>query len=308
MKLQILVSQQNQPVKTLKNLLDSIKIQQGIDFNDIEVLLGTDSEEIDLSEFFLASFPYSIKYKKYDSDVCQKLLDEATAEYVMFCSPDSMFMSALGIYSLFAYMQKGFDILITSSVKETQDAKTGYVKYVPYSDNKYIHGKVYRRRHLVDNKIVWKDEDFDTSLFNLLARETAKTKEECKIPIYLWRNDENELSSYPKVIQSNDCLVKEFIARNLYNKAKYQVGFMVYNTYFMLNKSVWLDPMNAKYRYEAETSFKKYYKKTKDLFGSLDLIDRGYIITNIRKQVQSEGLLLEKFTFDDWIEHIEGLE
>ena len=44
------------------------------------------------------------------------------------------------------------------------------------------------------------------------------------------------------------------------------------------------------------------------IFGSLDLIDRGYIITNIRMQVQSEGLLLEKFTFDDWIEHIEELE
>ena len=308
MKLQILVSQQNQSEKVLRNLLDSIRIQQGIDFSEIEVLLGTDDDEVNLSDFFLASYPYSIQYTRYDSNVWQRLLDEATAEYVMLCNPDCIFMSALGFYTLFAYMQKGFDILTLGGIKEVYDTKTDNVRYLPYTDNKYIHGKVYRRRHLVDKKIVWQAEDFDTSLFNLLARETAMTKEICKSSIYLWKDSIDDLRTYPNTIESNAHLIKELLTRNLYNKAKYQIGFLVYNTYFMLNKSTWLDPMNAKYRYETEKKFKQYYKKHKELFNTLDQTDKGFIISNILKQAQFEGLLLVNFTFEDWMNHIEELD
>ena len=45
----------------------------------------------------------------------------------------------------------------------------------------------------------------------------------------------------------------------------------IYNTYFMLNKPLWLDPMNAKYRYEAEKGFQRYYKKHKECLHNIFL-------------------------------------
>ena len=194
MKLQILVPQYDEPAAVIKNLLESIRVQQGIDFNDIEVVIGNDGTEPNLAAFFLKAFPYSIQYKHYEhsgpAGTRQHLLDEATAEYVMFCDADDMFMSVLGLYTIFAYIKNGFDALITDFMEETKNTKTGEMRYFTHHhDDRFVHGKVYRRRHLIDNKIVWhKDIEYhEDGTFNILAIETAKIKEFCKIPLYLWK-------------------------------------------------------------------------------------------------------------------------
>ena len=65
--------------------------------------------------------------------------------------------------------------------------------------------------------------------------------------------------------------------------------------------------MNAKYRYETEKCIKDYFLKHKDLFFSVDPKVRNHIIAGTKRRVLKEGVLLEKFTFDDWIKYIEGL-
>ena len=35
---------------------------------------------------------------------------------------------------------------------------------------------------------------------------------------------------------------------------------------------------------------------------------RNHIIAGTKRRVLKEGVLLEKFTFDDWIRHIEGMK
>lgn len=324
MKLQILVPQYNEPAEVLKNLLDSIKIQQGIDFNDIEVLIGNDGGEANLAEFFLTAYPYSIQYRQYEhsgpAGTRQKLFDEATADYVMFCDADDMFLSVLALYTIFAYLQKGVDALVVDFIEEIKDRKTGRINYfVHHNDDKFVHGKVYRRRHLIDNKIVWYAdiEHHEDSAYNLLALGTAKVKDYCKQSLYLWKwRDESicradplyVLKTYPRMIYSNANLVTDFISRNLYDKAKFHLGVLVYNTYYMLNSPAWLDPMNAKYRYETEKCFKEYYAKFKDLFNRINPDMRNQIISGIKRRVMSEGITLEKFTFDEWIDHIEELD
>ena len=110
------------------------------------------------------------------------------------------------------------------------------------------------------------------------------------------------------MIYSNACLVQDFIDRNMLDKAKFQVGSMIYNTYFTLNKPIWLDPMNAEYRYKTEKCFKEYYNKHKDLFNRIDPRTRNTLIAGIKRRVLNEGVMLEKYTFDTWIKHIEELE
>jgi hypothetical protein len=90
-------------------------------------------------------------------------------------------------------------------------------------------------------------------------------------------------------------------------EAKYYTAMLVYGTYFMLNKPIWLDPMNAQYRYETEKSFQEYYRNHRALFLSVDPKVRNRIIAGTKRRVLNEGVILEKFTFDEWIRHIEGM-
>ena len=110
------------------------------------------------------------------------------------------------------------------------------------------------------------------------------------------------------MIYSNSWLVKDFLDRGMVEEARYYTTILIYGTYFMLNKPIWLDHMNAKYRYETEKCFQNYYRKHRDLFFSVDPKVRNHIIAGTKRRVLKEGVLLEKFTFDDWIKHIETLE
>lgn len=69
----------------------------------------------------------------------------------------------------------------------------------------------------------------------------------------------------------------------------------------------WLDPMNAKYRYETEKCFQEYFRQHKVLFQSVDPRVRNHVIAGTKRRVLKEGVLLERFTFDEWIRHIEEL-
>ncbi len=324
MKLQLLIPQYNETEDIIRDMLDSLKIQQGVDFKDFEVLIGNDGSDVILSEAFLSSYPYSIQYFKFEhtssAGTRQRLFEKATADYVMFCDADDMFLTALGIYTIFTYIRKGFDAFITDFVEEVKDAKTGEFSYFThYADDRFVHGKVYRRRHLLDNNIVWHEDIayHEDGAYNLLAIETAKSKEFCKVPMYLWRWRDNSicrsdplyvLKTYTLMIHSNAHLVKDFMSRNMFDKAKYHTGAFIYSTYYMLNKPIWLDPMNAKYRYETEKCFKDYYKTHKEIFERISADMRNRLIAGNKRRVLDEGVYLEQFTFDEWIEHIEELD
>jgi len=109
------------------------------------------------------------------------------------------------------------------------------------------------------------------------------------------------------MIYSNGWLVKDFLDRGMVKEAEFYTALLVYGTYYMLNKPIWLDPMNAQYRHETEKCFKEYYRKHRALFLSVDPKVKSHIIAGTKRRVLKEGVLLEKFTFDDWIRHIEEL-
>lgn len=324
MKLQILIPQYNETEDIIRNMLDSLKLQQGVDFQEFEVLIGNDGSDTKLSYDFLKGYPYLIQYFQFEhtspAGTRQRLFDKATADYVMFCDADDMFLTVLGLYTIFTYIRKGFDAFITDFVEEVKDNKTGeYSYFTHYADDKFVHGKVYRRRHLIDNNIIWHEDIryHEDSSYNLLAIETAKSKEFCKVPMYLWKWRDDSicrsdplyvLKTYTRMIYSNEHLVHDFVTRNMYKQAKYHTGAFIYNTYYMLNKPIWLDPMNAKYRYETEKCFKEYYRKHKELFERISPEVRTMLIAGIKRRVMDEGVGLEKFTFDEWIDHIEELE
>lgn len=324
MKLQLLIPQYNETDDIVCNMLDSLKNQQGVDFADFEVLIGNDGSEVKLSEDLFKNYPYSIQYKQYEhtspAGTRQRLFDEATAEYIMFCDADDMFLSALGLHTIFTYIRKGFDALVSDFIEEVKDPRTGEFRYhTHHSDNRFVHGKVYRRRHIIDNNIFWREDIkyHEDGTYNIVAIETAKVREQCKYPFYLWKWRDNSIcrsdplyvpKTYTRMIHSNSYLVKDLLDRGLFEQAKFHTGNLIYGTYYMLNKPIWLNPMNAKYRYETERCFKEYFANHRKLFQQIDPRMRATLIAGVKRRVMNEGVLLEKFTFDEWLKHIEELE
>lgn len=65
MKLQILVPQYNETDSDVKNLLDSIAIQQNVDLkNDVGVIITNDGSDTLLSDELLNSYEFKIEYYK----------------------------------------------------------------------------------------------------------------------------------------------------------------------------------------------------------------------------------------------------
>lgn len=324
MKLQLLIPQYKETDEIVRSMLDSLKIQQGIDFSEFEVLYGNDGSDVKLSEDLFKEYPFSIRYFQYEhsspAGTRQKLFEEATADYVMFCDADDMFLSVLALNTIFAFISKGFDALITDFIEEVKDRNSGRFLFIPHKkDSTFVHGKVYRRQHLIDNDIQWKPDIryHEDGSYNILAIYTAKSLKHCPMPIYLWKWRDNSvcredplyvLKTYTRMIYSNAYLIQDFMTRNMLDKAKFYVATLVYGTYYMLNKPIWLDPMNAKYRYETEKCFKEYFAKHRDLFNGLDARTRNQVIAGTKRRVLTEGVMLEQFTFDEWIKHIEELE
>ena len=325
MKLQLLIPQFNETDEVMRPMLESISTQQGVDLkNEIEVLIGNDGSDTRLSAEFLGSFSYPIKYVSFDHSGLPgtrgRLFDLATADYVMFCDADDMFLTNLALYTIFSFLDKGCDALVCDFMEEVLNRKTGRSLFFPHKkDITFVHGKIYRRQFLIDNGIEWHPDvkGHEDSGYNCLAIKVAKDLKYCETPVYLWKWREGSIcrkdplyvpKTYTRMIYSNGWLVKDFLDRDMVEEAKYSTAILVYGTYYMLNKPIWLDPMNARYRYETEKCFQEYYREHKPLFLSVDPQVRNQIIAGTKRRVMNEGVLLEKFTFEDWIRHIEGME
>lgn len=161
MKLQILIPQYQETDEIIKPLLGSIALQQSVDLNEVGVIITNDGSDVKLSEDLLNSYPYKIEYYQNEhlgvSATRNACLDHATADYVMFCDADDMFYNVCGLYIVFREIDDlgGFDALISSFLEETRmpDNKNKPIYITRELDSTFVHGKFYRRKYLIKNKI-----------------------------------------------------------------------------------------------------------------------------------------------------------
>ncbi len=251
---------------------------------------------------------------------CRKnLFNDSTADYVMFCDADDMFINNLTLNIIFSYIEKGLDAFVCDFMEEIVDRKTRKAHFVPHrKDHVFVHGKIYRRQYLLDNGIVWHPEIkcHEDSCFNILAQSLTKDLVHCPVPLYLWKWRDQTIcrgdalyvpKTYVHMIESNEQLIRDFLDRGRVEDAKKHAVILLYGTYYMLNKPIWRDPMNVKYRYLTEKRFQEYYRKHEELIRAADQRMVQEIIAGTKKRVLGEGVLLESFTFDAWIRHIEEL-
>ena len=324
-KFNILIPQYNETEKDISHLLDSIAIQQNIDFNEIGVLICNDGSDILLSEDFLKSYKFDIQYFKEPhkgvSATRNFLLDKSDAEYVMFCDADDMFYNACGLWIIFReFESEEFDTLFSVFVEETRDMYNN-VMYITHDiDSTFVHGKVHRKQYLIDNNIRFNDSltIHEDSYFVLLTQNCTEPSriKFSPTPFYLWRWRNNSvcrhdpkyiLKTYTNMIDSNDALIDEFIKREMFEIANTYVGLMIFDTYYTFNKLDWVNQDNIEYRNKTEKHFSEYYKKRKVMWNKLSNDEKMQLSNSIRQRSVMEGMMMENITLDDWLNKIENL-
>ena len=347
MKLQILVPHYKETAEEMELLLDSIAIQQSIDFSDIGVIIINDGKDAT----FLPIYTWKAKYlfKIVHSTIKHggvsaarnKALDLATAEYVMFCDADDMFLTVNALYTIFQLIEtQNFDTLVSCFIeeqktKDVQEQMNNGAKileatfgpqykaqklpefiYIPHElDSTFVHGKVHRRQYLIDSNIRFNDAltVHEDSYFNILAQQLCDP-EKAKYwpqPFYLWKWRDNSvcrhdpkyiLKTYINMLATTDALIDQFVVRGYEEKAKMFVASTVYDTYYTMNTSDWVDETNQEYRKSTDEAFNKWFKKHKSKWEKIDPQVRIIISEQQRQKHVSEGkMLMEAVTLDQWL-------
>ena len=322
-KLEILVPQYNETDEVVKPLLDSIAIQQNVNFDEIGVIICNDGSDILLSDELINSYPFEIQYYKEEhagvSATRNACLDHSTADYVMFCDADDMFYNACGMWMIFREIATGFDSLISLFIEESRIPGTNEVTYVNHEmDSTFVHGKIHRRQYLFEKNIRWNNNltIHEDSFFNILCQNLSQNVKYCQVPFYLWKWRDNSvcrhdpkyiLKTYRNMLDSNDALIDEFLKRGLSDKAAFYTVFMIFDAYYTMNKPDWINQENKEYRDSTELRFSKWFKKHEDLWNSVTSQDKMAISNGVRSRSINEGMQMEAITIDAWLRHIKKL-
>lgn len=323
MKLQLLVPQYKETEEVIKPLLDSIAIQQNVDFKEIGVIICNDGSDVLLSRKFLNKYPFEIQYHKMQhggvSAMRNACFDKATADYVMWCDADDMFCNVCGLWIILKEIDVGFDGLISLFIEETRTLETKEVTYVNRErDGIFVHGKVYRRQYLLDNNIRWNESltIHEDSFFNLLAQNLSKNIKYCSTAFYLWKWRDDSvcrhdpkymLKTYNNMLSSNEALVDEFIRREMESKAAFYVVFMCFDAYYTMNKPEWINQENKQYRDDTEKRFAEWFLKFEKYWKEVPDEQKMKVSNGVRTRVVGEGMKMEKVTIDGWLKKIRKL-
>lgn len=228
-RLDLLVPHWQETPEEMEPLLDSVKIQQGIDFSQVGVIIafdGSEATELPLDEW-RERYPFAIEdvhpEKGGVSATRNAAFDASKADYVMFCDADDMFLTVNAIYTVLQLAEsQPFDTLVSCFMEEqkTRDIQEKMAQgnaileatfgpqyrqqdlpeytYVPHEmDSVFVHAKVHRRDYLVDKGIRFDPRLLvhEDSYFNVLAQQLCDP-ERAKYwpqPFYLWRWRDNSV-------------------------------------------------------------------------------------------------------------------
>lgn len=327
MLLQLIVPHYKEFPAEVEPLLDSIAIQQAIDFKEVGVIIVYDGEEatrLPEMDWFI-KYPFEIKHlHKPHSGISATRnygLDHATAEYVMFCDADDMFCHVCGLRMVFDEITKGFDTLSSAFIEETRNPLTMKPIFVIHAqDSTFVHGKVHRLEFLRENNLRFLDrlKVHEDSYFNVLVHsvvEDGKGKY-CPEKFYLWKWRDNSicrhdpmymLKTFPAMLDSNDALVDELERRGIADRAAAHVAIMVFEAYYTLNKKQWLEQTNHEYREQTEKRFAEYFKKHESKWDSLSDEEKMKTSVAVRNRSITSGMPMESIAFPTWLEQIKSI-
>lgn len=320
-KLQILIPQYNEDDKKIKPLLDSIEMQKNVNFKkDLEVCIGNDGSDVKLSIDFLKTYTFPIQYHYFEhtglAGTRKQLFDISSGDYVMFCDADDMFISSIALSIILQQIKDGFDALICDFMEE-HILENDNAIYIPREDDSiFVHGKIYRREFLLENKIEWHPElrEHQDSAFNVLAKTCAKKMLRIQIPIYMWHDNCDSISRKNKeyhsvntwcaMIDSYNALIEDLKNRGYGAQAIYYAKYCLYATYFEMSHEIWKRENVQEKKANTLNYLAKFYFKHELLINhcSQEVTEK---IINITKEIaERRGILTAMSPFEEWLNGI----
>ena len=334
----ILVPYYNEGEEVIKNLLDSVAIQQNIDFDEVEVVICKDGPDgPELSQEFLDKYPYDIQYhvepKANVSVMRNKALDYCNGEYVMFCDCDDMFYHCLALWFIKKETQtpmqvpingiptevKGFDALYSVFLEEGRNTQTGEVYFIDRNDGfQFCHGKCIKKEFMLRNDIRFGDElvIHEDNVLNGKIQSCTQNIKWCPVPFYLWKWRDNSVcrrdplylkKTYPDLIKSSDHLVGWLTSKTKFDKARECVVSITLDAYYTFCHPSWKEIKTQEYRDGAERRFAEYFKKWEYLWNEAPDQMKMQISSGIRQRTVMQGMEMETETLDQFLKRIKEI-
>lgn len=319
-KLSILIPQYNENEEVIKPLLDSIQMQQNINLKeDIKVYIGNDGSDTKLSLDFLKQYSFRMQYHLFKHErlaaTRQKLFELTDSEYVMFCDADDKFINTLALSIIINNFKEQADIYVYDFIAEyIKDNITLYKLY--HDDSIFVHGKVYRSQYLIDNDIIWHKElhEHQDSAYNVLARLCSDKVAICPVAIYAWVHNPNSISrkdgklhsliTWPHMIDSYDCLVKDLQDRAKSKQAGYYAKYCLYATYFEMARQAWCSQQGQKYKQATYQRVYDFYMKYRLLIKTVDEEYTQKLIKTTQELTLKKEKIETKISFTQWLNSI----
>ena len=324
MILQILIPQYKETDEVIHPLLDSIKIQKNVNFNDIGVIIVNDGTDVKLSNKLLKSYPFKIEYianeHKGVSATRNCCLDHATADYVMFCDADDMFSNIIGIQLILETIRDyPFEILTSAFIEELLMDDGRYHYNLRENDGIFVHGKIFNRKFLIDNNIRWGDELLvhEDSYFNSLALSVAKNKRYIQTPFYMWCWNSNSVSrsdkyyvvkTYNHLIKSAYKLSDELLKRDKLVDSMTMFSINIFQTFYIMTGKFSEIPELKPVIDNLKPLAKEFYDRFSELFEKIDEKDLFDIREKTRRGSMEQGWYKETITFKDWLKSLQSKE
>ena len=334
----ILVPYYNEGEEVIKPLLDSIKFQQNIDFNEIEVVICKDGEDGQgLSKEFLDSYPYDIQYhiepKGGVSQMRNQAFNYSTGEYVAWCDCDDQYYHCLAFWFIkretTTPMQvminnvptnvNGFDALYSVFLEEGRNPQTGETYFIDRKDGfQFIHGKVFKRSFIVNNNIHFFPECtiHEDNVLNLQVQACTQNIKWCPVPFYLWKWRDNSVcrrdplylkKTYPDLIKSSNYSLEWLTNKSKFDKAREVVASIVLDAYYTFCHPSWKTIETQEYRDGAERYFAEYFKKWEYLWNECPDQVKMQISNGIRQREVTQGMEMETETLEQFLNRIKNL-
>lgn len=322
--LDLIVTHYKEPFALGKKFFDMLALQRDIRFDDVSVILVNDGEENELPSECFEGYPYEIHQMSIPHGGVSRArnagLDASTADYIMFCDFDDCFQSLFGLYLIFCGMAENkYDLLRACFTEETLD-NDGVMHLVAHDDDTvFVHGKVIRRKFLLDNNIrfhpnltIHEDGYFNVLLYSL----AKKTEQKINTSIYLWawngnsvvrkdRADDYVLDTYNHLMKQRIALTDEFIKRGMAEETIVTVIKTVVDSYYDFQQHAWRLPKNKAKKERAERWFCAYLKRFAQFYAKADIKQIGQLAALSRGRVLlKKTMVMETETLSQWMNHI----
>ena len=206
--LDIIITHYNEPWSDGRKMFEMLKLQRGVDWKDVHVILvqDGDDEQLDL-ERIMRVYPFITTIMHLPqggvSIARNEGLECADGEWVMFCDYDDCFYTIDSLFRILQSIREAgdkADLLWSDIWIEMQNEKGGWVKSIKSWNSVFIHGKVYRRSFLIDHGIRFDPElcYSEDSMFNAILLMEIDQKRIAKMPevVYMWCNRKGSASNY----------------------------------------------------------------------------------------------------------------